>query len=128
MTICCSSAGGTLRLTINGTVYSVRGNVTIQPTNREITAEANLDSTIYTLHKPVPTNIEMTISDSCGLKISDLMNEQCVDATIELDAVGRVYVLVQANMTGRPSLNPETGEISNVQMVAQELRELHFDV
>lgn len=128
MSICCNSAGGTMRLTIDGVVYSVRGSVSIMPTNLEISAEANLDGTVYTLRKPVPSKIDMSISDACGLSLETVMGHSCTDASVELDSVGRTYLLVYATVVGRPSLNPETGEISGISLVAQAVRELHEDV
>jgi hypothetical protein len=128
MTVCCNSAGGTLRLTIDGIVYSVRGNVTIMPTNLEREAGANLDGSVWVTNKPVPATIEMTVSDRCGLDLETIMGHTCVDATVELDSVGRTYVLVQASVIGRPSLDPTSGEISGLSMVASAVRTLHEDV
>lgn len=128
MSICCTSAGGTLRLTLGGVVYPVRGNVSIMPTKFEVSEGANLDGSVYTTRKPVPATVEMTISDSCGLSLTTLANQACVDATVELDSVGRTYVLVNGTVVGRPSLDPETGEISGVKLVATDVRELNVAV
>jgi hypothetical protein len=128
MTICCNSAGGTVRLTIDGQIYSPRGSVTIMPTTKEKTAESNLDGTVYVTSKNVPAKIDVSISDGCGLSLEDLMNHACTEATVELDEVGRTYVLVQATVVGRPSLNPETGEISGISLVAKRIRVLNDNV
>ena len=127
MTICCNSAGGTRRLTLEGDVIPVRGSVTIMPTRFESTEGANLDGSVFVTHKPMPSTVEMTISDACGFSMSDLHSKQCTDATVELDAVGRTYILVEASIVDRPSLNPETGEISGIKMVCSEVRELNGD-
>ena len=128
MAICCNSAGGTVRLTLDGNVYSVRGNITIMPTNLEYESGANLDGTVYTTRTPVPSTVEMTISDRCGLDLDLLTNTHCVDAIVELDSVGRTYVMVQASVVGRPSLDPTTGEISGISMVCSAIRTLNENV
>jgi hypothetical protein len=121
---CCASAGGTLRLTIDGVVYPVRGSVTIQPSKYDAEAGSNLDGSLWVTYKPVPVMVEMALSDFCGLSIIDLQKKVCTQATIELDHVNRTYILVNASVIGRPSLNPETGEISSVKMVAADIREI----
>lgn len=127
MTVCCTSAGGTLRLTINGTVYAVRGSATIEPAKFDISADANLDGSVYTTYKPTPAMASFTLSDACGLSVKQIQSAQCVDATFELDAVGKTYVFVNGSIVGKPSLNVENGEISGLQMVAEDVREILDD-
>lgn len=128
MTICCNSAGGTMGLTVNGTVYSVRGSASIQPTNLEREAASNLDGSVYVTSKPVPYMIEFALSDRCGLDLDELMGQTCIDATIELEQVGRTYIITEGTVVGRPALDPETGEITGVSMVASNITTINFDV
>ena len=127
MSLCCASSGGTLRLTIDGTVYAVRGSATVNPAKYDISAESNMDGSLYTTYKPVPVKAEFALSDSCGLSIKQIQSAQCVDATLELDAVGKTYIFVGAAIVGMPSLNIETGEISGLSLVAADTREIHDD-
>lgn len=122
---CCISTGGIVRLTINGEVFSIRGSVNVMATNIERTEGANLDGSVFVTSKPVPQTVEMTVSDRCGLYLTTLHDYKCGDATIEMPEVGRTLALVNATVTGRPSLNPETGEISNFKLVGTRFRELH---
>ena len=121
---CCISAGGIVRIVVGGAVYPVRGNVTINATEIERTEGANLDGSIYVTSKPVPPSVEVTLSDTCGLSLQDLMNVRCQDVSVEMPEVGRTMILTNGIITGRPTLNPETGEISNVKFVGSRMREI----
>ncbi|MFG6500147.1 phage tail tube protein [Sulfitobacter sp. 1A15106] len=121
----CISAGGTVRLTVNGTVYAVRGSVTINPTAEERTEGANLDGSPYYTSKPVVPSVEMTLSDQVGLDIGALSGTACGDATIDLDEVERTYIVVNATVVGRASLNPESGEWSGLKLIGSEIRTIN---
>jgi len=121
---CCISSGGIVRLTIGGKVYPVRGSVTVMPSPIERTEGSNIDGSIYTTSKPSPQTIEATLSDTCGLSITQLMSAQCTDITIEMPEVGRTLVLIDGVIAGNPSLNPETGEISGIKFVGRSMREI----
>lgn len=128
MTICCNSAGGTMELTVNGTVYSVRGSASIMPTNLERSAESNLDGSVFVTSKPVPYMVEFALSDRCLLDLDELMNQTCVDATITLEQVGRTYIITEGTVIGRPAIDPETGEITGVSMAAANITTINFDI
>ena len=110
---CCYSAGGRVRITANGNIWSARAAVLITPINYERKVESNQDGTIYTTTKPMPAEAEITLSDSCGMAIEDIM--ACpLDVTIDLVDVRRQYLFSKAVVVGRPKINTETGEISGL--------------
>lgn len=110
---CCYAAGGRVRITANGQIWSARAAVTILPINFERKVEANQDGSIYTTTRAVPVEAEITLSDSCGMHIEDIMS--CpLDVTIELIDLKRRYLFTKAVVVGRPKLNTETGEISGL--------------
>ncbi|MEM6495633.1 MAG: phage tail tube protein [Pseudomonadota bacterium] len=125
---CCISAGGIVRITVDGVVYPVRGSVTVMATEIEREEGSNIDGSIYVTSKPVPPTIEATLSDTCGLSLQQLINVKCVDITVELPEVGRTLILINGTIVGRPQLNPENGEISNVKFVGSKMREILADV
>lgn len=112
-----------MRLTIDGEVYSPRGTWSVMPGTLESEADANLDGTIYITSKPVPAKAEGSISDRCGLSVEKLQKVKCTTITLDLDEVNRSYIFVNASIVGRPSLDISTGEISNVSIVAAQVRE-----
>lgn len=122
---CCISSGGIVRISVGGVIYPVRGSVTINATNIEREEGSNIDGSIYVNSKPVPPTIEATLSDTCGLSLTGLMAVKCQDITVEMPEVGRTMVLINGTIVGRPSLNPENGEISNVKFVGSKMREIH---
>ena len=112
-TDCCYAAGGRVRITANGNIWAARAAVTIIPVNFERKVESNQDGSIYTTTKAMPYEAEITLSDSCGMHIGDIM--ACpIDVTIELIDLRRTYLFSKAVVIGRPKINTETGEISGL--------------
>lgn len=110
---CCYAAGGLVRITANGQLWSARSSVTVEPINFERTVASNQDGTIYTTTKPMPATAEIVLSDSCDMKIEDIMS--CpLDVTIELTQVRRRYMFTKAVIVGRPKIDTETGAISGL--------------
>ncbi len=122
---CCYAAGGRVRITANGNIWSARAAVTVMPINFERKVEANQDGSIYTTTKAVPVEAEITLSDSCGMQLADVMS--CpLDVTIELIDVKRRYLFTKAVVVGRPKLNTETGEISGLTVTANAVQTENF--
>ncbi len=122
---CCYAAGGRVRITANGNMWSPRAAVTIVPVNFERKAESNQDGTLFVTTKAMPYSAKLSLSDRCGLKISDIM--ACpLDITIELVDVRRRYLLSKAVVVGRPEINTETGEISGLEVVTNTLTQEEF--
>jgi hypothetical protein len=117
---CCYAAGGRVRITANGTIWSARAAVTIIPVNFERTVNSNQDGTIYVTTKPMPYEAKLTLSDGCGIDITAIM--ACpIDVTIELIDVTRTYLFSKAVVVGRPEINTETGEISGLIITSNTL-------
>jgi hypothetical protein len=122
---CCYAAGGRVTVTANGRRWSPRATVNIMPTNFERAVESNQDGTIFTTTKPQPFKATMSLSDSCGMKIEDIMS--CpIDVTIELVDVRRTYFFTKAVVVGRPEINTENGEIRNLEITSNLMRYENF--
>jgi hypothetical protein len=122
---CCYAAGGLVRITANGQLWSARSSVTVEPINFERSAASNQDGTIYTTTKPVPATAEIVLSDSCDMKIADIM--ACpLDVTIELTQVRRRYMFTKAVVVGRPKIDTETGAISGLTITSGNVTETTF--
>lgn len=115
VTECCSASGGRVKVAINGVVLPVR-SVSIIPMGMDRSAQANQDGSIYTIVKPIPPEINMKLSDGCGLDLSMLYLCE-VNVTVELIDVRRVYLMTRGKIVGKFELNTETGEISGVKIV-----------
>lgn len=114
---CCYAAGGLVRITANGQRWSARSSVTVEPINFERSVNSNQDGTIFVTTKPVPATAEIVLSDSCGMRIEDIMG--CpIDVTIELINVRRRYLFTKAVVVGRPKIDTETGAISGLTITA----------
>ncbi len=122
---CCYAAGGRVRITANGTTWSARSSVTVEPINFERAVASNQDGTIFVTTKPVPATAEIVLSDSCGMKIEEIMG--CpIDVTIELVDVRRRYLFTKAVVVGRPKIDTETGAISGLTITANVVTHENF--
>lgn len=122
---CCDNAGGRVELTIGGQKYAARAAVTIRPTNVEVTGGANQDGSQYFTTAPRLFEMDITFSDRCGLRIGDLAGGCLIDVTANLVDMKRRYLFTRARMTGRPSVNSETGEISGMTVMAQIAKQIN---
>lgn len=126
MVECCDNAGGRVILTLNGKRYSTRGGVTIRPTHKSREAGANDDGSLYVTTKAEPAEAEFTMSDSCGLKIGDLVDACWIDATFDLIDMRKKYLFTRASVVGRPEYKTDTGEISGMKIVSAMVREQSY--
>jgi hypothetical protein len=118
---CCQNAGGRVALTIDGPMgakqFNLRGSVTIMPTNTETEAHAHSHGGMYVTTKAVPATAEITLSDSCGLRMEDLLG--CtIQATIRLIDQRTTYYYSNSRVVGRPSIKTEDGEISGLKIAS----------
>jgi len=120
---CCSNSGGRVSLNLGGLNVTLRGKVTIKPTTIEKDVVSNTDGSIAVMVKPVPAECEITVSDRCGLTMDQLMGCS-IDATIRLIDVQRTYLFTKAIVTGRPSLDGETGEITGLKIVTSQVTQI----
>lgn len=122
---CCDNSGGRVVLTIDGQKYSARSSITLRPTNIEREAEANQDGTPYVTTKAVLAEAEFNLSDRCGLDLEKLVYACHIDATIELVDMKKTVLFSKATVVGRPEIDTETGEITNLKLVARRTKTLH---
>lgn len=113
---CCDASGSRVVITANGKRWPVRSSITIMYQDFERTATANQDGSLAVSTKSVLPEIDMTLSDSCGLTYSDLQG--CpLDVVVDLIDTRKKFFMTKAILVGRPSLNSETGEIRNMKLV-----------
>jgi hypothetical protein len=110
--------GGRLFLTIDGQQFSPRGAFTLRPTTLEREADSNHDGSLFVTAKPVPAELEGSLSYTDNIDINALSELDGVSVTVELEN-GDTYVYADATVVGRIELNTETGEISNF-MIASD--------
>lgn len=111
---CCTSFGGRITIDIDGDRFSARGDVTIEPTNSEVTADANHDGTPFFMVKPRLYSFAATFSNPCGLRWSGKMAKCRMNVTIVEEDNNRTHLFTGARLVGRPSVNISTGEVSGV--------------
>lgn len=124
MAECCVS-GGRVVIQINGKRYSARTAAQIEwlNTNREVVP--NQDGTIAVMFKPTPPTATFTLSNTCGLDLNELA--QCsVDVTFDMIDARKVFYFTDAYLIGKPTINSETGEISNLKITANEVKVVNY--
>ncbi|MFT6101439.1 MAG: hypothetical protein ACJAYF_004002 [Arenicella sp.] len=117
---------GRLTITIDGARFSARGAFTIKPNNFEREAGLNLDSTLYTTVKPVPAEASGTL-DVCTVENFQALLDACdITAVFEVGNPKNptTYIFTEAVLSGRPSLNTETGEVSDIVINSANVRTL----
>ena len=120
---CCNSFGGRISIDIDGIRYSARGDISINPTNTEVSGDANHDGTPYFVSKPVLYGAEFSFSQPCGIKWSNELAKCAVNVTIKEDDNGRVHLFTAARIVGRPKLNLSTGEVSGLSILSGQYQQ-----
>lgn len=118
MTDCCNSFGGRITVEIGGKRYSARGEVTMEPTNVEVSADANHDGSVFFTSKPRPYTAAMTFSNPCGLVWNDEVQKCAMNVTIVEEDNGRSHLWTGARFVGRPSVNVSTGEVTGLSIAS----------
>lgn len=126
MVDCCDNAGGRVVFNVNNKRYATRGGVTIRPTNYSREANANDDGSIYVTTKPEPAMAEFTLSDHCGMSISDLTDACYVDVTIDLIDMRKRYLFTKATIVGRPEYKTDDGTITGLKVSASLVRQIDY--
>lgn len=111
-----NTTGGRFSLTINGAVYSGRGEAKINPSRVELENGANQDGSGYSTVKPILTSLELTFDRGVGLVWDETMMLQTVNVTfIETDA-GVTHLFTGGRWSGKPELNTKDGEVSGLKI------------
>ncbi len=118
------NAGGFVELTINGTPYSIAGELEIEETNYEAEAVANQDGTISRTQKPKPYRFELKIRDRQGPAVvaAIFQDNVLLDVSAIEKQMKRTVLLTGAFATGTPKRNTQNGEISGIKLESQSIR------
>jgi hypothetical protein len=112
-----STFGGRIEVKIGTTLYKARGEITLMPTSFEATAEANQDGTVYATRKNMPFSAEMTFQLEEGERW-DITRQTGLNVTIQEESSNRTHQFTDAIVTGRPSVNLSSGEVSGLQIAS----------
>lgn len=114
---CCFNSGSRVYFSVNGVPYALRASVTVRPSRKSTESMANADGSHYTTTKAELAEMDITLSDHCGLDIDELMN--CtLDVTAELIDIRRTYIYSRSRIVGRPEIRTETGEITGLKVAS----------
>lgn len=106
----------------NGRNYSIRGSVTRNPVNYSAEAVVNLDGSIDRTFTPQGYRFAMSLAarDTAGnpTPIADLLALDNVDFTFLHDSERMDRFYSRAKLTGDPSVDDQTGEMSGISGVA----------
>jgi hypothetical protein len=124
MSDCCNSFGGRITLEGGGKRFAIRGEVTINPTDREVSAEAHHDGSAYFVEKPQLYTVAFEFSDPCDRETWDVLKRCAVNVTAEQESGGRVtiHTWTGGRFVGRPSVNISTGQVSGTSYASDRYR------
>ncbi len=109
------SKGGRIEITINGRVYSGRGEATIKPARATRTNGANMDGTGFSYVEPKLASASLSFDRGIDLKWDESMMLQSLDVTfVETDAGNRQHFFSRARWAGEPEINTSTGEVTGL--------------
>jgi hypothetical protein len=114
---CCNSFGGRVSIAIDGARYTPsEADITIQPANREVTAQANQDGSAAFMSKPRLPSADIKFRHGCGIVWNDLLLKCKLDVTIEEEDNGRTHMYTAARLTGTPEINLSNGEVTGMKI------------
>lgn len=116
------NAGGFVELTIDGKRYSPAGEVELEETNFEAEAQNNHDGTVSRTQKPGHYKAKLTLRDRQGPSIArEIYLADRIDVSFVEKQMQRTVLLTGAFAVGKPARNTATGEISNIELVADTI-------
>lgn len=121
MSKCCLS-GGITTLRFNGAQIKLRGRgVDISGVSGvEISAEANADGTVTRMAGAVVPTFGFSSGWCCDQDIASYIG-QCGRAVVTCETTGAQWVMSDAMITGNPSQNTQSGEISGLSMTGSTI-------
>lgn len=111
-----NTTGGRFTLEINGVTYSGRGKATVMPAGATRENGANMDGTGWSSVKPKLPSLELTFDRGVGLKWDETMMLKELNATFKETDAKRTHLFTDANWSGDPSIDTETGEVSGLKI------------
>jgi len=118
------NAGGFVELTINGTPYSIAGELKIRESNKAVESVVNQDGTINRIIKPQSRKFDLMIRDRQGASsiIETLLEADRLDVSAHESHMRRTVLLTDAFATGELVRDTSNGEISGVSIEASQIR------
>jgi hypothetical protein len=124
------TSGGRVSITVNGVVYSARGEIKLDKSSLSVDVGTNQDGTIYKTIKPQPRMAECTFDrfvDANGIKLQfdeTLMLMNNIAATFIEKDTGITHLLTNGTFVGNPSENLGSGEVDGVKFAAEDYTSL----
>lgn len=114
-TNCCYSFGGLITISADGFNLSpTDADITVEPTNIEVKAEANQDGTMCRTAKPKLYKIEVKFREPCGIVWNDFMRKCSLDVTMSENDNNRTHIMTGAAFTGTVKVNRSNGEVDGI--------------
>lgn len=108
--------GGRFTLDINGRTFSGRGKAGIVAARAVRENGVNMDGTGYSTVKPRLASMDLTFDRGVGLKWDEAMMLQELNVTFVETDVKVTHLFTNANWSGEPSIDSETGEVSGLKI------------
>lgn len=123
---------GTIYLSLDGELVSVKGTVTMNLSGGERTFEANMDGTVHTRFTRAPKTAEISAISGVTVSVNRLLElfRQCGEAGFsaifdlsgDCATGGTTIHFIDAQLGGSVTLDAETGEITGIVIAAQDVR------
>lgn len=114
-----SDFGGEMRLSINGAPLVVRAGVTVRPSSYNVTGIANQDGSVSRTFAPQGWRASVTFEDAPGTNWHALMGQAASRITLIEDKTGILHTWQGAFLTGEPSVDRMTGEVTGIELMAR---------
>lgn len=111
--------GGLIELRANGKYYETEGDVTLRTTNSTKEARATNSGKPVVVVNPRAYGAAFTFTRVIANNILDLWDQCDVDITVTEKPSGRRHYFTRSALVGEPEVNPRTGEINGVEVVAE---------
>lgn len=118
------NAGGFVELTLNGTPYSIAGELEIEETNFEAEAVVNQDGSIARTVKPKPRKMMLKFRDRQGTAsiVAEIFAQERFDVSARQVHMNRTVLLTGAFAVGKPKLNTANGEVDGIELVSDSIQ------
>lgn len=114
--------GGVIRIKDSlGASVSLRGTLNISPTDRSAEAITDQDGSVDRVITPSAPEVEIAIADK-GVDVVDFFQTGRRNVSIVEETNGRIHLVNDAFMAGRPQVNQLTGEVTGIRIVGSSYR------
>lgn len=114
MSDCCNNFGGRISIEAGNELLVARGEITLDISDREVSAETNQDGSTYYTTAMRPVGGSCSFTETCSGSWSERMRQCAINITIVEEDHGRQHLYTRTRLVGRPTYNTSTGEISGV--------------